>query len=415
MPDTNTSSTPSGPPLWLFSILEMPYGVISGVIRILLPFLLRQSGLGLGKIGAILALISLPGTFCVFYTPVVDFWMRRRTWLLTAAFVSAACSAVGIWFLGAAPINLIALLFLGASSFAMGVSAATGGLMGALLHGQQRARVGGWVQAGNLGAASLGGGLLLMLASRHGNHLLAIAAVILIISPALAALTVPEPPLLKTGESYETRLRIIGRDIRQAFFSKKNIPGLLLLAAPVGTGAMATLMSGMTQEYGASVAQLAVARGFGGGVLTAAGALCAIMMPVRVNTMVPYAFTGLFYGIVCLAVSSGPLTPHTLVAGLLFANFARGLSFGCYTGVVLQIMGTGNKGQSSLYILLNSIGSVPIMYMTWFGGMVVERFGTRSLGTFDGLANITTVLVFWAWWSIRRPNFGQTAEVDQAL
>ena len=81
--------------LWLFAIIEMPYGVTTGITKMLLPFLLRQAGLSVSRIGLILAVISLPTMFCVLYSPIIDFWIRRRTWLLIVASVSATCSGVG--------------------------------------------------------------------------------------------------------------------------------------------------------------------------------------------------------------------------------------------------------------------------------------------------------------------------------
>jgi PAT family beta-lactamase induction signal transducer AmpG len=251
------------PPLWLFSIMEMPYGVISGVIRMLLPFLLRQSGLGLSRVGAIIALVSLPGTFCFLYAPIVDLWIRRRTWLISVASASAICCGAGIWFLRIASPGIVTTLFSSACAFAMLVSAATGGLMSALLHGQERARVGGWVQVGNLGAASMGDGLLLMLASRYGNQVLEVVAVVLIMSPALAALAVREPLPVRDETRYKAHLLIMARDFKQTFFCKRNLPAMLLLVSPIGSGAMSTLMGGLTREYGATLDQLAFARGYG--------------------------------------------------------------------------------------------------------------------------------------------------------
>jgi len=368
----------------------------------LLPFLLSQSGLSLGNTGAVLALASLPGTLCALYAPIVDFWIRRRMWLLSAAFASAARTGLAIRLLGTVTVNVITALLFGAYAFAMLVSAATEGLMGVLLRPEERVRVGGWVQAGNLGAASMGGGLLLMLASRHSNQLLAVVAVLLIVVPAFAVLAVPEPLPANAGTSYESRLRVVAEDLKQTFLRTGSIPGILLLLSPIGSGAMSTLMSGLTREYGASLPQLAVGRGFGGGVLTATGAMCAVLMPVRHNATTLYAFTGLLYGAVCLVVAAGPLHPVTLIVGLLFSNFARGLSFACYTGVVLQIIGVRGEGKSGQYILLNSIGSLPIMYMTWAGGLVVEHLGARSLGAFDGVASMVTAAAFIAWWNCGR-------------
>lgn len=400
------------PALWLFAIIEMPYGATTGVTKMLLPFLLRQSGLSVSRIGLILAVISLPTTFCVLYSPIIDFWIRRRTWLLIVASGSAACSGLAIWRLGGAPVDTIRTLFFCATIFAVLVSAATGGLIGSVLQPSESARVGGWVQAGNLGAAALSGGVLLLLAARYSNHVVALAAAILILSPAFAGLAIFERIPAYARNSYGSRLRVLAGNLRETFSRKQNIPSLLLLLAPIGTGAMSTLMSGMTREYAATLPQLAIARGFGGGLLTAAGAMCAVLLPTRMNPNLLYASTAFLYGIVCLAVAAGPLHPVTLIVGLLLSNFARGLSFACYTGVVLQIMGTGGEGNSTRYMLLNSIGNIAVIYMTWIAGVVVGRFGTRSLGAFDGLTNILVALAFICWWTFWRRKNSYMVDAD---
>ena len=106
-------------------------------------------------------------------------------------------------------------------------------------------------------------------------------------------------------------------------------------------------------------------------------------------------------------------TSGTLITGLLISNFARGLTFACYTGVVLQMMGTGGEGNSTRYMLLNSIGNIAVIYMTWTAGIVVGRFGTRSLGVFDGLANILAALTFVCWWIFWRRNNSYMADAGK--
>ena len=150
-------------------------------------------------------------------------------------------------------------------------------MIGSVLQPTARVRVGGWVQAGNLGAAAIGGGVLLLLAARHSNHYVAFAAAVLVLTPAFAALAIFESAPSHSSTNYGDRLKALMHTVRETVTKRQNIPGLLLLLAPIGTGAMSTLMSGMTREYAATLPQLAMARGFGGGLLTAAGAICAVL------------------------------------------------------------------------------------------------------------------------------------------
>ena len=76
---------------WLFGFLIAPMAVLSnGLIGGALAYLLRNQGVSPAREGSILALLNLPQTIYFLWSPVTDFWMRRRTWLMVAATAAAA-------------------------------------------------------------------------------------------------------------------------------------------------------------------------------------------------------------------------------------------------------------------------------------------------------------------------------------
>lgn len=401
-------------PLWLYSVLDIPYGVVTtGLLTTSMSFLLRRAGMGLGEIGSTLALLNLPITFYFLYAPVVDFFFRRKVWAALAGSMAGVLAGGGLWMLVAHPRGAVVLIFF-ASAVATMVSAASGGMMAALLTKVEKAKVGGWIQGGNLGAGSVVGGLLLWLAATHGNAVLGLVVVAACIPPALVALCVREPHRERLGAkvvaTFAATFAELGREIRTTFFNWKAVPGLLLLGSPIGTGAMQSLMGGLTAEYHATSMQLAFANGWGGGLLTAAGALCAILWPARWNRMVPYAGSGVLYAMVTGGVALAPMQASTLVVGLLCSNFATGLAYGCYTGLVLQVLGEGGRRQSTRYTLVNAVGNLPIVYMAWMCGRVAVHFGPvyggRAIAGFDAVANVLVVTVFGLWWG----TFGEQME-----
>jgi PAT family beta-lactamase induction signal transducer AmpG len=385
-------------PLWLYGVLDIPYGVVTtGLFTTSMAFLLARSGMKTGEIASTLALMNLPITFYFLYAPIVDFLMRRKVWAALVGSGAGVLGGAGLWELGRSVHWAVVLLFF-ASALATLVSAASGGMMASLLNKEEKARVGGWIQGGNLGAGSLVGGLLLYLAAKHGNGLLGAVVVGTCVLPALCALAVREPHREKRVERLGETFRGLGQEMKGMFFNWKNVPGMLVLASPVGTGAMQSLMGGLTKQYGATETQLAFASGWGGGLLTAAGSLCAILWPARLNRMVPYIGSSVLYMAIMAAVAMGPMRASTLVLGVLASNFATGLCYGCYTGLVLQTLGEGGRRQSSRYTLLNAVGNLPIVYMLWLCGRVAERFGPRSIAGFDALMNAATILLFGVWW-----------------
>ena len=78
------------PAPWLFALMSVPHAVITGgVSGTLLSFLLRQQGVALHAIANQRALLLLPGSLFFLWSPVTDFLLRRKTWLLLSTAASA--------------------------------------------------------------------------------------------------------------------------------------------------------------------------------------------------------------------------------------------------------------------------------------------------------------------------------------
>jgi hypothetical protein len=88
-PDIQASSAPRERP-WLFNFLIAPDAIISlGLVSGALSYLLRDEGVDPGRAASIVSLLAVPHAIYFLWGPVTDFWMRRRTWLMTGAAASA--------------------------------------------------------------------------------------------------------------------------------------------------------------------------------------------------------------------------------------------------------------------------------------------------------------------------------------
>jgi PAT family beta-lactamase induction signal transducer AmpG len=409
MPDLQLPPATPKAPVRIFALLEAPYGMNFALTTVVPMYLLRGAGLGIAEAGAMTAFSALPSTFYFAYSPIVDFFVRRRTWWLAAVLLTSLMAGLSVGLSGSAGrAQLVAGLLFTGTMASMMISAATGGMMSTLLDAPGKARVGAWVQLGNLGSNSLFFGLLLFLESRCSRPVLALVSSLMILLTGLAALKVREPARTKSDATYLKTLKQIGVELRVTLLSLRSLPGILMLVSPLGTGAITTVITGMSKDYGASNDQLGFANGWGGGLLTALGSMCVLGMPARWNRMIPYALSGIIYGSVSLLIACGPLRPSTLIAGLLASNFAQGICFAAYTGVVLQTMGVGGRGHSSRYTILNSIGNMPVVYMVALESLIASHFGARSIGLADGLLNLATAGIFFVWWvwvRARHPQF----------
>src|SRR3981081_539955 len=147
-------TTPKERP-WLFGLLIAPnavlaYGIISGV----LSYLLRRQGVPIGRISEIIALLILPQTIYFLWSPITDFWIRRRTWLMVGAIGSALTLAGAFQRSRLDTPAAVALMFLSAC-FGQLIVSSCGGMMGTLRHEANRRKASSAYQAGALAFGAL--------------------------------------------------------------------------------------------------------------------------------------------------------------------------------------------------------------------------------------------------------------------
>ena len=101
---------------WIFGVLIAPVAVLAnGLIGGALFFLLHQrQGVGAARAAEIVAFLNLPNTIYFLWSPITDFWMRRRTWLMVAATAAAAVMLAAFHQPSLASPVAVALMFLSA-------------------------------------------------------------------------------------------------------------------------------------------------------------------------------------------------------------------------------------------------------------------------------------------------------------
>src|SRR5664279_1410248 len=101
---------------WLFALLIAPSAVLAnGVIQGgVLAYLMRQQGIGIGRISHIIGLLSLPTMIYFLWSPVTDFLVRRRTWLMLGAVSAGVLTAAAFHTRRLDSRSAMVLMFLGA-------------------------------------------------------------------------------------------------------------------------------------------------------------------------------------------------------------------------------------------------------------------------------------------------------------
>jgi PAT family beta-lactamase induction signal transducer AmpG len=371
------SSVPERP--WIFGFLIAPSAVVAnGVIQGgVLAFLLSQQGIGSKVQSHFVSLLALPTMLYFLWSPITDFFVKRRTWLLVASLLSAAFMALGFHQKDLTSRSALILILLSACLCQLVVSSC-GGMMGAL-HSERTKRVAGsFYQAGSMGLGALSVSVLIYISPRVSRDVLGLAAAALIGLPSLLALAAPQQDEIHTG-TFGRTMHTIWLEFKSTFLRWEAIPYTLCMLFPIATGALVGLIPGAAKSYGVNGDNVAWVNGLLGGLLTAAGSLVASTISARISAPVIYLTVGVVNASTLAVLWLGPMTPTTYYVGVLLYLFTVGTAYALFTAVVLEFLGNSGKSGCGRYSIINSMGNIPVIYMVALDGWGAGRWGTRAL------------------------------------
>jgi PAT family beta-lactamase induction signal transducer AmpG len=73
----------------VFTLLMLPYGIMSGYVTVTLAFLFAKEGISVEKIAALVAAILLPNILRFIWAPLIDSTLSLKKWYLMANVISA--------------------------------------------------------------------------------------------------------------------------------------------------------------------------------------------------------------------------------------------------------------------------------------------------------------------------------------
>jgi PAT family beta-lactamase induction signal transducer AmpG len=401
-PPSDTAATAPERP-WAFGLLIAPIAVLSnGLIAGALSLLLRQHGVASKRQGEIIALLTLPQTIYFLWSPITDFWIRRRNWLIVGALASAAIIVIAFHQPNLDSRITVLLMFLSACLCQLVVSSC-GGIMGAIHSEATRRRASSFYQAGSL---AFGAGAIFVLASlaeRVSLPTLGWVTGALIALPALFAFAAPRQPFVETHGLDETLSRI-WTEFKPTFITWRALPYTLIMVFPMGSGAAIGLLPGLATDYGISTQQVAWMNGIGGALLTAAGAMSIVLIPARIRASIAYLTVCLINTLPLAILWLGPLRPSTYFIGSTLYLFTIGAAYALFTAVVLEFLGVSGKTGSGRYSIINSLGNIPVSYMNYLDGQGAGHFGPRGLPATEAvLGAIGGTLLLTYFLTQRRP------------
>jgi MFS family permease len=388
LPETAQSETLDNTPA-LFGVLVIPYGFTSSVTVLLMPYLLRKSGMAVDQIANIVAIAMLPSIWAFLWSPLADTGFRKRSWVILSAAGSGVAGAAAILGIHGPATMLTALLFL-MNAFAGLLSAACGALLTAMPE-VLRGRSSGWYQAGNTGSTAIGGGLVIWLADQASLPVVAVAIAGAMVLPSLAAFLIAEPA--PVSRAIGPQVAGLIHDMGEVFRSRRTWLGLVFFLSPVGSAAIGNLISSVGPDYHASGNEVAWVTGITGGLLAAFGCFLGGIAADRMSRMKAYALAGALAAVSGAYLALGHATPFTYAAGYSAYSIAGGFAYAVYTSLLLDVVGRRRHAAAAAYSVLNAVGNVSISYMTWLDGVGYKHWGARGLMWTDTVANGAFALI----------------------
>jgi PAT family beta-lactamase induction signal transducer AmpG len=378
MPGPLFPPSPTRERAWIFALLVVPMAVISsGLVNGGLSFLLTRQGVGMAQSSGIISLLTLPMAIYFLWSPLTDFFVERKTWVILGAVAAGAAMVVTFYRPSLASPTAVALLFLSACLGQLVISAC-GGIMGTLRTEVTRRRAASFYQGGSMGLGALALFAIVALGKRMPESSLGWVIAAMIALPAVFAFAAPRQEKI-TAEGAGQIFARIGREFKDTFFRWKAVPYLTLMLFPMGSGAAIGLLPGLAADYGVSAIHVAWLNGLGGAALTAAGAFAVALLRATKRASITYLSVCILNEFTLVILWLAPLHPATYYVGTTLFLFTMGSANALFTAVILEFLGHSGKSGSSRYSIINGLGNLPVAYMSAIDGFGYGRWGARGL------------------------------------
>jgi len=379
---------------WVFMVLIIPFGVVSGYVNVTLAYQLKQAGVAVAQVAALMALGVLPHTWKFFWSPVVDATLSQKKWY----FLAGVPCAIGVAMVGFFPATkpgltaLSAVVFLTSlmTSF-LGMSVES--LMAYSTPEELKGRAGGWFQAGNLGGSGIGGGIGLFLVQYLPAPWMASCIVgALCLSCCVAIALVPTPPRPAGEPGVGSRFAETLKDLWQLVLSRRGALVLILCFLPIGAGAAP--LSAIASEWRASAEVVALITGVLGGVISAAGCIFGGWVCDRMDRKMSYVWFGIAQAAGAVAMALLPRNPAMYILWASTYAFTAGLTYAAFSAFTLEAIGKG--AAATKYNALASLSNVPIYYMTMIDGRAHDRWNSAGMFFTESAFAVTAAIIFVA-------------------
>jgi PAT family beta-lactamase induction signal transducer AmpG len=377
----------------VFMFLLIPFGAMTGYLTVTLGYLFSSAGISPSVVLGLAAINLIPQVFKFLWSPLVDVTLSVKAWYI----ISNVACCICLLMLSIIPIKSSSLsvftIVVVLSSFAVSfVGIATNSLSAHNTPGDLKGRVSGYLQAGNLGGAAVGGGAGLWL-SQHMAHWMAggILAIAFMLC-SLGLLFVKEPIDVVKVKSLTTSMGNVVKDVWATIKKKAGIIALILCLLPLGSGAAGGSFSAIAKEWKASADIVALVMGLLGGCVTAVGCLIGGWLCDLMDRKWAYIIVCLLQAVSAVGMAFFPHNPTNYIIWTLFYSFTNGLAYAAFNAFTLEVIGKG--AAATKFELYASVSNAPIYMMTAIASFAYAKLGSNGMLYIEALFALVAAVLY---------------------
>jgi PAT family beta-lactamase induction signal transducer AmpG len=388
--------SPKAPHPFVWTVLYLPFGALSGFVTVALTFLATKHGLSISE-GALLNGANMATQWLKWlWAPIVDVTLTPRKWYV----LSTAASAVGVLGMSMVPLGpdtlgLLLAVIASASLINSAVGMAVEALIASSTPPDQIGRVSAWFQAGNLGGTGLGGALGLFLMIHLPKPWMGGAIMgILFMLCCFALRFTPKHESLHVHMTSLQAVKGVVRDLGKMLRTKGGLLAAILCVLPVGTGAAQTVLTQaeVAGYWGAGAKEVELLQGLTVGAVTAIGCFAGGWLCQRIVPRNAYVLIGIGLALVATGMAISPATVTMYVIWNIAYAFGVGLSYAAFSAVVLSAMGVGSG--ATKYNVYASLSNFPLWWLGLALGFAAQRWGARRMLLAEAGFGVLGVAIF---------------------
>lgn len=362
----------------IFGLLNLPFGITTGYIVVVIPYLATHAGLSVGTAASMVAVGIAPKALKVIWAPLADMGLTLKTWYGIGASVSGLVLIASSFIpFSHATVPLIAAAFFTAEFGSSLLAPALGALMADAMPDQVKGRAAGWYQLGGKVGRGIGGGGGLWLAVNGAGPHTATAVLGVVCVSCIAGLNFLDEPQRRLAEKAVQRFVEIGRELWRLGRSREGLLVALLAVAPIGISGADNFFSGIAGEWRVPVGTVALVTGFAGSLFGMAGCLIAGWWADRGDRRLVYLATGLLVAAASAALAIAPHVPGVFIAGTMTQRIFLGMSDAALSALTLSVI--GRSAAATKFTVLAALGNIPEVYMTSVSGWVHDNWSTATM------------------------------------